>query len=73
MRAAVGLGRHFRVAEYDLLTEAPDMVYDSDGDSDGDNERMVIRVIADLLHSCAADRVGDVIRATQALQEAEGS
>ncbi len=55
------------LAEYEVLGEAPDMVYDRDGD----NERMVIRVIADLLHSCAPDRVGEVIRAAQSLNEAE--
>lgn len=55
------------LSEYELLTEAPDMVYDRDGD----NERMVIRVIADLLHSCAPDRIEDVIRAAQSLQASE--
>jgi hypothetical protein len=55
------------LAEYELLSEAPDMVYSRDGD----NEEIVIRIIADLLHSCARDRVVDVIRAAQSLHEAE--
>jgi hypothetical protein len=35
------------------------------------HEEIVICIIADLLHSCARDRIGDVIRAAQSLHEAE--